>query len=363
MPGPSHRFPLGIYGVQTVPDLEAVSAAGFSLVTGPLNRDFMETALARGVGVFASPGTSAGPSFDPVAARTAIGRWDRHLALSAWYVIDEPDMAGLAPDSVELAHNTLINVGATKPTALVVCRGPNLALFHSTDILMVDFYPVGWIPVPAFFQHMRHGATAANAANKKFIAVIQAMDWDAYRKDFPFPEPFHPRPPSEAELRSMAWGARVLGADGLFFYPYRDGNWEMTKRPETWKALTNVVQEIRHWETIFAAARSGYPPSTEMVSEYFNEALEAPILWSVRKVECGNGQVAPGNYWIMVNTTERIQDFRVLDTEWQNTSQPSLLTGEKMDIDEEGWTEGLKPFEVRVLGPVISALDSSKVTK
>lgn len=65
----------------------------------------------------------------------------------------------------------------------------------------------------------------------------------------------------------------------------------------------------------------------------------------------------------MVNTTERIQDFRVLDTEWQNTSQPSLLTGEKMDIDEEGWTEGLKPFEVRVLGPVISALDSSKVAK
>ena len=349
----SKTFPVGVYGVPGVADLQAVHAAGFSLVMGGLDPAYMDAAARLGLGVIASPGSSAGSAFDAAKVRETVRRWDRHPALAGWYLIDEPDLNEVPAEQVELARDTVKSAGAQKPTALVVARGWNLAKFHTADLLMVDFYPVGWIPVPAFFQHMRHGATAARVGGKQFYAVIQSMDWGAYQAVEPFPPPFAPRPPTEAELRSMTWGARLLGADGVVYYPYRDGTWEMPQHPATWKALTNVVQEIRRWEPIFAApATSRRPPRSEMMTERRNEALEPPILWSVKTVERGNGFVKPGDYWILVNTTERLQQLRLTDTTWLEVRLPDVCNGEEMAVDVDGWIPALAPFEVRILGPI-----------
>lgn len=346
-------FPIGVYGVPGVADLQAVHAAGFSLVMGGLDPEYMDAAARLGLGVIASPGSSAGPGFDAAKVRQTIGRWDRHPALAGWYLIDEPDLNEVPAEQVEMAHDTVKSAGAQKPTALVVARGWNLAKFHSADVLMVDFYPVGWIPVPAFFQHMRHGATAARVGGRKFYAVIQSMDWGAYQASEPFPPPFSPRPPTEEELRSMTWGARILGADGVLYYPYRDGTWEMPRHPETWKALTRVVDEVRRWEPVFAAtATSQRPPRSEMMTDRRNEALEPPVLWSLNRVERGNGFVVPGDYWILVNTTERIQQLRLTDAQWSDVRLPDLRTGEETAVDADGWMPALSPFEVRILGPV-----------
>jgi len=349
----SQVFPVGIYGVPGVADLKAVHDVGFSLVMGGLEPDSMDAAARLGLGVIATPGSSAGKAFDAAKVRETVRRWDRHPALAGWYLIDEPDLNEVPAEQVELAHDTVKAAGARKPTALVVARGWNLAKFHTADLLMVDFYPVGWIPVPAFFQHMRHGATAARVGGKRFYAVIQAMDWGAYQAVEPFPPPFSPRPPTEAELRSMTWGARVLGADGVVYYPYRDGSWEMPRHPETWKALTRVVQEIRRWEPIFAApATSTRPPRSEMMTDRRNEALEPPVLWSVNSVERGNGFVAAGEYWVLVNTTERLQQLRLTDAQWSDIRLPDVRTGDEIAIDADGWMPALEPFEVRILGPI-----------
>ena len=351
----SQVFPVGIYGVPGVADLKAVHDVGFSLVMGGLEPDSMDAAARLGLGVIATPGSSAGKAFDAAKVRETVRRWDRHPALAGWYLIDEPDLNEVPAEQVELAHDTVKAAGARKPTALVVARGWNLAKFHTADLLMVDFYPVGWIPVPAFFQHMRHGATAARVGGKRFYAVIQAMDWGAYQAVEPFPPPFSPRPPTEAELRSMTWGARVLGADGVVYYPYRDGSWEMPRHPETWKALTRVVQEIRRWEPIFAApATSTRPPRSEMMTDRRNEALEPPVLWSVNSVERGNGFVAAGEYWVLVNTTERLQQLRLTDAQWSDIRLPDVRTGDEIAIDADGWMPALEPFEVRILGPIPS---------
>ncbi len=178
---------------------------------GGLDPAYMDAAARLGLGVIASPGSSAGSAFDAAKVRETVRRWDRHPALAGWYLIDEPDLNEVPVEQVELAQDTVKAAGAKKPTALVVFRGWNLAKFHTADLLMVDFYPVGWIPVPAFFQHMRHGVTAARVGGKQFYAVIQAMDWAAYEAVFPFPPPFAPRPPTEAELRSMTWGCSSSG--------------------------------------------------------------------------------------------------------------------------------------------------------
>lgn len=348
----SKPFPLGIYGVPGVADLQVVHASGFSLVMGGLDPAYMDAAARLGVGVIAAPGSSAGKGFDAKRVRETVRRWDRHPALSGWYLIDEPDLNEVPAEQVEQAHNAVRLAGGQKPTALVVARGWNLAKFHTADLLMVDFYPVGWIPVPAFFQHMRHGATAARAGGKQFYAVIQSMDWGAYRTEY-FPPPFSPRPPTEEELRSMTWGARIIGADAVVYYPYRDGNWEMPRHPETWKALTNVVQEVRRWEPIFAApATSQRPPRSEMMTDRRNEALEPPILWSVNSVRQGNGFVAAGDYWVLVNTTERIQQIRLTDETWWNVRMPDVRHDDEVAVDADGWMPALAPFEVRILGPL-----------
>lgn len=350
---PPRSFPVGIYGVPGVEDLRAVHSAGFSLVMGGLDPAYMDEAARLGLQVVATPGSSAGPGFDPAKVREAVRRWDRHPALAGWYLVDEPDLNGVPVEEVERAHETVRAAGGRKPTSLVVYRGWNLAKFHSADVLMVDFYPVGWIPVAAFFQHMRHGTTAARVGGRKFHAVIQAMDWGAYREVFPFPPPFHPRPPTEDELRSMTWGARLLGADAVLYYPYRDGHWEMPRHPETWASLTRVVQEVRQWEPIFAAPAADRPiPRFEPLNDRRNEALEPAVLWSVHRVAQGNGFVAPGDYWILVNTTERTQQLALPETRWWGLRLGDVRAGREVEVEADGWMTPLPPFEVRILGPL-----------
>ncbi|MFM7803165.1 MAG: hypothetical protein ACKPGK_01540, partial [Verrucomicrobiota bacterium] len=204
-----------------------------------------------------------------------------------------------------------------------------------------------------FFQHMRHGATAARVGGRQFHAVIQAMDWGVYHEVFPFPPPFDPRPPTEDELRSMTWGARLLGADAVFFYPYRDGHWEMPRHPETWAALTRVVQEVRRWEPIFAAPAVDRPiPRLEPLGDRRNEALEAAVFGSVHRVAQGNGFVTPGDYWILVNTTGRTQPLALPETRWWGLRLGDVRAGREVDLEVDGWMSPMSPFEVRILGPL-----------
>jgi hypothetical protein len=89
-----------------------------------------------------------------------------------------------------------------------------------------------------------------------------------------------------------------------------------------------------------------------MMSDRRNEALEPSVFWSARTVEQGNGFVQAGDYWILVNTTERIQQLRLTDTTWLEVRLPEVSTGEEMEVDTDGWIPALAPFEVRILGPI-----------
>ena len=100
-------FPLGIYGVPGVADLQAVHASGFSLVMGGLDPAYMDAAARLGLGVIAAPGSSAGKGFNAKRVRETVRRWDRHPALSGWYLIDEPDLNEVPAEQVEQAHNAV----------------------------------------------------------------------------------------------------------------------------------------------------------------------------------------------------------------------------------------------------------------
>ena len=215
---PRRHFSLGIYSAWSVTNLPALRDAGFDLVQGPARKPYLDSAHKLGLKVLAQPGTAAGPSFSATTALRAVQQFDHHPALWAWYLSDEPDLNGIPPEAVRHANRTIHRAGASRPTALVVFNGASLATYHDADILMVDRYPVGWQPLAAFFQHMRHGGTAASVGKKPFYAVIQAFDWTYYGKLLGAPEGTPLRPPTREELRSMTHGALALGASGIFYY-------------------------------------------------------------------------------------------------------------------------------------------------
>jgi hypothetical protein len=89
-----------------------------------------------------------------------------------------------------------------------------------------------------------------------------------------------------------------------------------------------------------------------MMTDRRNEALEPPIIWSVNTVERGNGFVVPGDYWVLVNTTERLQQLRLTDAKWAEVRLPDVRAGEELAVDADGWMPALASFEVRILGPI-----------
>ncbi|MCX6901987.1 MAG: hypothetical protein NTW03_00610, partial [Verrucomicrobia bacterium] len=248
-------YPIGLYGVGDTNDFALVKAAGFNTVAGPASAGYLAAAGAAGLKVLANPGTAAGPRFEAGRAREAIRGFDAHPALWAWYLVDEPDMDMVPPEQVRQAQDFFKSEGARKPTALVLCRGhQSLYYANIADITMQDRYPIPWLPLANFGQHLRLTRLALGPT-RQMMAVIQAFDWsyfpellDAYhRKGL--------RPPTAVELRAMTYSSLAEGANGLFFYAFDGGGWKMREHPETWRALTNLVAEVQARLPLFEAER------------------------------------------------------------------------------------------------------------
>ena len=347
-----HEFALGIYSVPkaALPD---VRAAGFNLVTGPADHRFLDAAQRAHLRVLASPGTSAGKNFSADRARAAVKELDAHPALWAWYLVDEPDLNGVSPGEVRQANGFLKNAGAKKPTALVLYQGGEALDYGSlADITMIDRYPVPWLPLANFPQHVRM-ARLAVGQKRPLIAVIQAFDWECYPKLMPKKSEF--RPPTYEELRCMTYCALARQANGIFYYCYDDGKWRMMERPETWTALKRVTTEVRQRMPLFGARRVWWP----YVHEYddtmagFSETLESSIIPTLLQVDKGNVAVPRGLYLLAVNSTDRTLHYRITLPD-KTTSERVPVVGEARTIAlQDNWAEdNFGPFDVHIYGPI-----------
>lgn len=302
-------YPLGIYGVSSTNDFAAVKAAGFDLITGPADRAFLDAARAHGLKVLASPNTSAGPDFDPTRARQAIRQFDAHPAVWAWYLVDEPDFNRIPPGQVKAAQRCVKALGPAKPTALVIYQGYEARDYANlTDLLMIDRYPIPWLPLANFGQHVEL-ARLAEPAKKPLIAVVQAFDWSYYRELLPGEKNL--RPPTAAELRCMTYDALARGANGLFYFAYDSGGWKITEHPETWSALQRVVAEVNARRPLFQAERRWWP-RTHVFGDpkrRFNAALQSSVTSCLLRVAKGNAVIPPGDYILAVNNTEWRQTY------------------------------------------------------
>jgi len=345
-------FPIGLYSVGSETNLAEIADAGFSLVAGPARRGFLDAAKANGIGVMASPGSSAGDHFNPAKVRSTVAKLDGHPALWSWYLIDEPDMQRVSPGRVEAAHRVVKQAGASKPTSLVLYQGDEAQWYGNiADITMVDRYPVPWLPLANFSQHIHKTRLAADR-DRPVIAVIQSFDWTGHQSVLPGEENL--RPPTELELRSMTYSALARGANGIFYYSYAEMRLKDRKYPELWEALKRVVKEVRRREALFAADHVWWPKAHHFENQdtRFNAALEASVHSVLLHVKHGDELLPPGHYILAVNTTSLPHTYR-FRLPWETTGQvPVLEEGRHATTDGSWVVDQYAPFAVHVYGPL-----------
>ncbi|HNQ87152.1 MAG TPA: hypothetical protein PKM73_00805 [Verrucomicrobiota bacterium] len=345
------EYPIGLFGVRDTNDLVIARAAGFSLVQGRAETGYLAAARAEGLGVLAVPATQAGESFDARKARSAVRKFDSHPALWGWYVADEPDLHFTFPSEIRKAHRVVRSAGR-KPTALVLYQGHEaLAYAHLTDILMVDRYPIPWLPLANVPQHLRQ-ARLALGPHKPLIAVLQAFDWSHHPDLLSDPTP--KRPPTLTELRAMAYAALVERADGLFFYAYNDGRWQMTEHPATWHALCRVVGEVRRREPLFRGRHLIWPRDHRYddPAQRYNAALLSSIGAALLHVSHGNATVPAGHYVVAVNTTDQPLGY-AFSLPWLFENPVPVLGENRALKPEDGWLhDRFEPYAARVYGPI-----------
>ena len=349
-------YPIGIYCVDRTNDFASVQAAGFNVITGPATKEFLDDAQANGLKVLASPGTTAGPDFDPARARSVINAVGGHPALWAWYLVDEPDLNLISPEQVRRTQRFVKSLCPTKPTALVIYKGDNARDYANiADVTMVDRYPIPWLPLASFGQHVEMTRLAL-PPEKPLVAVIQAFDWNTARAELPDEKNTTMRPPTYAELRCMTYEALARGANGLFYFAFDTGAWKIREQTETWNALQRVVAEVNARLPLFRAEQLWWPKRQRFADpeQRFNAALQASITSCRLRVRNGNAFVPAGDYILAVNNTERAQNWSFTLPPGESVTAAVPVLDENRQLSAvEGWvSDDFKPYMAHVFGPL-----------
>ena len=347
----SDFYPLGIYSVATTNNLAIVKNAGFNLVAGSANLPYLNAAHALGLKVLASPDTSAGPKFDSLAARRAVAKFDQHPALWAWYLVDEPDLNIIPPEQVIAANRFFKAAGARKPTALVLYNGSAAPHYGNiADITMIDRYPIPWLPLANFGQHVRMTRLALGQ-KKPLIAVIQAFDWSYYPELLGGEKNL--RPPTYEELRSMTYCALAQRANGIFYFAFEPDRWKILEHPETWSALQQVVADVNRRLPLFQAGHLWWAPRHNYRdwASRFNAALESSITPALLRVKRGNPTVPAGDYVLAVNNTDKTHQYSFELPQPRSGSISVLGESRTVVIENNRVEDTFSPYAVHVYGP------------
>jgi hypothetical protein len=283
-----------------------------------------------------------------------VRQFDAHPALWAWYLVDEPDLNQISPEQVRARAAAVKAYSPVKPTALVLCDGHSARDYGTfADITMLDRYPVPWLPLANFGQHVTL-ARAAVPPDRPLIAIIQAFDWNADRQNLPEEKNTPLRPPTYAELRCMTYEALARGANGLFYFAFDMGGWKQLDHPETWVPLQRVVAEVNARQPLFRAEHVWWPVQAVFADplKRFNAALESSVTLRLLRIDDGDADWPTGDYILAVNNTGLPQ--RCSFTLPPGKTAPVAAIGEDRQLAApQGWlTDVFAPFGLHVYGPL-----------
>lgn len=368
-------YPVGICAAYEATNLPAVREAGFNLVLGTGQREYLDAARSNHLAVLLGvPRKGEG-----------LARLDRHPAVWAWLLADEPEMKGVAPEQVEAEWRQLRAAGVRKPTLVIHFKGHAAADYARLgDLTACDRYPIPWLPLCSFGQHLRQTRLGIGP-EKPLLAIIQAFDWRYYREQLPTEDASRLRPPTYEEMRCMTYDAVAHGANGLLFYGHDDGpgRWRMSEHAETWTALRRIVREVNARRPLFQGRRVWWDKQHRWQdpTRQYNAALESSLDAVLLSVQPGNATVPAGHYILAVNNTPETQVYGFTPpgqwgagggeqgaasgrpeaggngeaSEWSAPREAGLaVLGEDRRVAVEGgWaTDSFGPYAVHVYGPL-----------
>lgn len=345
---PKNEMVIGIYDAPR-DALPRLSSSGFNLVTMAGSETntlkFLDSASAEDIGVILSP------ELDTPAGRRRTARLDRHPALSAWYLMDEPDLHFIAPQKLHARKRELRRV-ASKPALVVLASGSAVERFRDVpDLLAVDWYPIPWAPLATISREMRTARLAAG--EKGFLAIVQAFDWTAYSDLLVGPKEGL-RPPTYDEMRCMSFITLFQGARGLLYYTFHAGAWKIREHPEVWDALRNIVAELRQRAPVFNERVKWWPDQTRYDDEagMYNEIKEGKMLVNLFRVRNGTEQVGRGYYFVAINTTAEPVSFS-FRLPFENLYNIETYCAPGATAVRDGWLrKEYQPYEVCFFGPI-----------
>ena len=157
-----------------------------------------------------------------------------HPALLAWYIADEPNGNGLAPDSLLSIYNLVRETDPWHPVSVVFTPPflSSLKYADALDIVMADPYPVPELPV-SFVGNITSQLTRAFYGSKPVWVVPQAFGGGEIWK----------REPTIQELRSMTYQAIINGAKGIQYF-IRQGLNIFPKSTALWGECGKMAMEV-----------------------------------------------------------------------------------------------------------------------
>ena len=230
-------FPLGFYMVtwqfdkDDVADfIDVMAATGFNTVhIGARNLDdfseLLDQAHRLGLKVIV----------EGLQGMNTVERFKTHPAVIAWNSGDEPDGAGVPPESVAATVDRLKTIDPERLVYTTLCVPDEYENYIPwMEVVSVDPYPV---------QNAR--------VNLKYVAecVVRAREAAGDVKPlWVVPQAFGGygswKVPTADQARNMTYQALIEGADGLIYYVYRDGLFYMAEHPELWEGMKRIAEEV-----------------------------------------------------------------------------------------------------------------------
>lgn len=355
-------FPIGLYGfdIRRTNDLAVLRAAGFNCVqTYHSNAGsmlpFLDACQTEGLRAIVPAGVTAGEPWREAALSDHVARLESSPSLLAWHLADEPDYNRIPPVAISKLRDALTRTRTRIPSALVIGDGKSAGDYAATtDILIVDWYPIPHLPLASFGLAVRQGRLAAGPG-KPVWALAQAFDW---AKDFPRSRKLDVGGfPSETELRAMALLAVVEGASGVFFFAHRSnpGAIPITERPSDWRCVSSVARALADWSPLLAAPTVWSPVDQAVDTDRvrWRNALGDEALQIARKrLAKKHGPFAPGDYLLVVNTTREKRKTRLRAPGLRDVPVSRVGENEPAAIIR-GWIEDeFGAYATRVYGPL-----------
>jgi hypothetical protein len=254
-------FPLGTYwgGIDPAQlDLYAQSAFNCLMPYGGGTREQLDQCQARGLkviysvkdyyaGIESCPPQITTEADERPALEAKVKEVGDHPAIIAWYINDELPVSMMPRLSAH--RDWMEQLDPSRPTWVVLFQYTEVRSYlPSYDVIGTDPYPIPNLAPRRALDYTRD--TVAGSFNCRAVWMVpQIMDWAAYRKTAA--EKKASRPPTLAEMRSMAWQCIAAGANGLVFYSWFD-LWRMDKDPDVpqpfagrWQDVAQMAAEIK----------------------------------------------------------------------------------------------------------------------